>query len=111
MHGLVSQIGYPEFGNPAKDPSQGPSDNDGLWTAMLLAAESFRYSVTGDERAKVNADHMFNGSRLLQDVTGQRGLLGTVYIFAINEEFKKFTFLTNFANFVEICHFCKICHL
>jgi len=76
MHGLVSQIGYPEFGNPAKDPSQGPSDNDGLWTAMLLAAESFRYSVTGDERAKVNADHMFNGTRLLQDVTGHRGLLG-----------------------------------
>ena len=27
MHGLVSSIGYPEFGNPAKNPSQGPKIN------------------------------------------------------------------------------------
>lgn len=30
------------------------SDNDGLWTSMYLAAESFRYKVTGSEEALQN---------------------------------------------------------
>lgn len=30
-------------------------DNDGLWTAMYLAAEAFRYAVTGDEDARCKA--------------------------------------------------------
>lgn len=28
------------------------SDNDGLWTALTVAAESFRYAATGEEEAK-----------------------------------------------------------
>jgi hypothetical protein len=31
------------------------SDNDGLWTAMYVAAECFRYSVTGEPDARENA--------------------------------------------------------
>lgn len=30
-------------------------DNDGLWTAMYLAGEAFRYAVTGDEEARAKA--------------------------------------------------------
>ena len=29
------------------------SDNDGLWTAMYVAAESFRFKVTGEADARV----------------------------------------------------------
>ena len=28
------------------------SDNDGLWTALTVVAESFRYAVTGEEQAQ-----------------------------------------------------------
>jgi hypothetical protein len=31
------------------------SDNDGLWTALYVAAEVFRYAVTGDEAAREQA--------------------------------------------------------
>lgn len=31
------------------------SDNDGLWTALYVAAESFRYAVTGEEQARALA--------------------------------------------------------
>ena len=31
------------------------SDNDGLWTALYVAAESYRYAVTGDEEARDRA--------------------------------------------------------
>jgi len=41
------------------DPSTGylvDSDNDGLWTAMYLGGEAFRYAVTGDSAALANCD-------------------------------------------------------
>ena len=43
--------------NPGEiEPYRLPSnDNDGLWTALYVAAESFRYAATGDEDAKRNA--------------------------------------------------------
>ncbi len=44
------------------DPSSGEiwdSDNDGLWSAMYMAAEGFRYAVTHDPRARRNAWETF----------------------------------------------------
>src|SRR5262249_13195867 len=35
------------------------SDNDGLWTQMYIAAEAFRYKVTGEADARANARQGF----------------------------------------------------
>src|SRR5205085_10086567 len=46
------------------------SDNDGLWTAMYVAAESFRYKVTGEAGARVNARQGMNALIRLEAITG-----------------------------------------
>jgi len=48
-------------------------DNDGLWTATYLAAECYRYAVTGDEVAKQNAIRTFEALERLETVTGISG--------------------------------------
>ena len=45
------------------------SDNDGLWTAMYGAGESFAYAATHDPKAKVRAKQAFEALRFLQKVT------------------------------------------
>jgi len=49
------------------------SDNDGLWTGIYLAAESFRYAVTGDPKAKENAKECYEAMRRLEQLTGIEG--------------------------------------
>ncbi len=44
-------------------------DNDGEYTAMYLAMESFRYAVTGDPIAKERAKKAFDFLHLLREVT------------------------------------------
>lgn len=49
------------------------SDNDGLWTALTVAAESFRYAVTGEEEAR----HLAQKSmRALLDLVYKSGAHG-----------------------------------
>jgi hypothetical protein len=50
-----------------------PSDNDGLWTAIYVAAESFRYSVTGDQDARTNARRGMEAIMRLESITGIPG--------------------------------------
>jgi hypothetical protein len=50
-----------------------PSNNDGLWTGIYLAAESFRYAVTQSEEAKANAIRAFEAMEGLEKVTGIPG--------------------------------------
>jgi hypothetical protein len=45
------------------------SDNDGLWTAMYGAGESFAYGATHDPKAKDRATKAFEALRFLQKVT------------------------------------------
>ena len=45
------------------------SDNDGLWTAMYGAGESFAYGATKDLKAKERAKKAFEALRFLQKVT------------------------------------------
>jgi hypothetical protein len=45
------------------------SDNDGLWTAMYIAAESYRYSVTGSEDARQLARQSMDALLRLEEVT------------------------------------------
>ncbi len=48
-------------------------DNDGQYTAMYLAMESFRYAATGDPHARDHARSAFKALKFLQTVTGTDG--------------------------------------
>ena len=45
------------------------TDNDGLWTSWLVAAEALRFSVTRDPAARENAWALFTGLRFLVNVS------------------------------------------
>jgi hypothetical protein len=72
-HGLVGGIKLDEPGKLDGGHSQSSSDNDGLWTSLYVAAEAFRYGVTGDEAAKKNARRSLEALMFLERVTGISG--------------------------------------
>jgi hypothetical protein len=45
------------------------SDNDGLWTALYVAAECYRYAVTGSPDARDNAATSMNALLRLEEIT------------------------------------------
>ena len=49
------------------------NDNDGLWTSYYVAAEAFRYAVTGDPQAKINARRSLEALMFLERITGIPG--------------------------------------
>src|SRR3954470_22895606 len=49
------------------------TDNDGLWTAMYVAAECFRYKVTGQSDARDNARRGMQAILRLESITGISG--------------------------------------
>jgi streptogramin lyase len=55
-------------------------DNDGQYTGMYLAGESFRYAATKDRRAKANAKKAFEALRFLQAVTETPGFVARTVI-------------------------------
>lgn len=55
-------------------------DNDGQYTAMYLAMESFRYAVTKAPEAKANAKRAFEALRYLQVVTETPGFVARTVI-------------------------------
>jgi len=55
-------------------------DNDGQYTGMYLASESFRYAATKDPQAKANAKKAFEALRFLQTVTGTPGFVARTVI-------------------------------
>lgn len=50
-----------------------PSDNDGLWTGLYVAAESFRFAVTREEEARRNARECFHAMLKLEEMTDIEG--------------------------------------
>lgn len=64
---LMEEEGNLESGRVEK------SDNDGLWTAMYVAAQSYRYAVTGDEDAMKLARRSVQAMLFLTRVTGLKG--------------------------------------
>jgi len=48
-------------------------DNDGLWTAMYLAGELFRYAVTKSEEALRNCQESFEAMERLTEITPMEG--------------------------------------
>ncbi len=51
------------------------NDNDGQYTGMYLAMESYRYADTGDPEAKENADKAYAAMKFLQTVTSTNGFV------------------------------------
>src|SRR5688500_11828529 len=56
------------------------SDNDGLWTAMYVAAEAFRFKVTGAADARVNAKRGMDAILRLEAITGIPGFPARSFI-------------------------------
>ncbi len=49
------------------------TDNDGLFTGLYCASQCFRYAVTGEEQAKINAKRAVEAMIKLTEVTGKAG--------------------------------------
>jgi hypothetical protein len=56
------------------------TDNDGLWTAMYVAAECFRYKVTGEAEARENARRGMQAVMRLEAITGIPGFPARSFI-------------------------------
>jgi hypothetical protein len=56
------------------------TDNDGLWTAMYVAAECFRYKVTGQNDARDNARRGMQAILRLESITGIPGFPARSFI-------------------------------
>jgi hypothetical protein len=70
--GLTADSHLREPGNLSTN-QMASSDNDGLWTAMYVAAESFRYKVTGARDARENARRGMEAIVRLEAITGIPG--------------------------------------
>jgi len=66
-HGLNSGLAMTEPGNLSTG-TLSDSDNDGLWTAMYLAGELFRYAVTGSQETLQNCYESFEAMERLSTV-------------------------------------------
>lgn len=56
------------------------TDNDGLFSSLYLAAESFRYATTKDESARKNAAEVYRGLEFLQTVTDTPGFVARTVV-------------------------------
>lgn len=63
------------------------SDNDGLFTGLYCASQCFRYSVTGDEKAKENARKAVNAMIKLTEITGKPGFTARATRYSHEENF------------------------
>jgi hypothetical protein len=68
----VGDCSFSAFGNVSSCLNH-DDDNNGLWTSLVVAAESFRYAVTKDPNAKSEAVHFFNGMKMLNTITNIKG--------------------------------------
>jgi hypothetical protein len=78
-HGLSGDCYLDSFGNIPSCLNH-DNDNNGLWTSLVVAAEVFRYAVTGDNDAYETAVSYFEGMRMLNVFTGIKGLMARSFI-------------------------------
>lgn len=87
--GLVAEIYADQPGEFERQHVQPSSDNDGLWTSLYVAAEAFRYAVTGDESAKKNARRSLDALMFLERITGIPGFVARSIV-PITDDPKKY---------------------
>lgn len=80
--GLVEQCNLKRQGDTSEFLPR-DDDNDGQYTSMYLAMESFRYAATHDPRALANAAKTFRALRFLQEVTGTSGFVARTVVPAV----------------------------
>lgn len=78
-HNLVSDCRFTSPGDTASWSCH-TNDNDGLWTSIYLAAESFRYATTGEKEAYDNAVRTFLAMEKLQTVNPIPGFVARSYV-------------------------------
>jgi hypothetical protein len=71
-HYLVADSEFSESGSLATS-HQYPNDNDGLWTAIYVASEAFRYRLTKDPQALDSARRSVDAMLRLESITGRAG--------------------------------------
>ena len=71
-HGLVADSSLPVSG-AISSSVRSDSDNDGLWTAIYLAAQSYRYATTHDSDARLKAQRALKALMRLEEITGIPG--------------------------------------
>jgi hypothetical protein len=71
--GLVGRIHLRKPGTLDAGWTQPDNDNDGLWTSLYVAAEAFRFAVTGDAQARKNSWESLQALMFLEKVTGIPG--------------------------------------
>jgi len=86
--GYVTDCNLLTPGDPAKS-SMGSDDNDGLWTAMYVAAQSFRYAVTQSPDARRQARQSFQAILELEKVTEIPGFIARSRVHKSEDEFGK----------------------
>ncbi len=79
-YGLVGKIHLKQPGTVRAGWFQPDDDNDGLWTSLYVAAESFRYAVTGDEQARRNARQSLEALMFLERITGKPGFVARSFV-------------------------------
>lgn len=72
--GLICDADFTAFAD-MRTAQQFSSDNDGLWTSIYVATQSFRYAVTKDPAVKQLAWKAFEAMEFLNNVTGIPGLM------------------------------------
>ena len=71
-HGMVAGCYFRTPGDPATSVHH-TSDNDGLWTAMYLGAQAYRYAATGEADARAKARRAVQLLMRLEEITGIPG--------------------------------------
>lgn len=71
-HGLVSESRLSTAGDLSTSHHY-PNDNDGLWTAIYAAAQTYRYAVTRSEAALARATMALGAMMRLESITGHPG--------------------------------------
>ncbi|MBI2928519.1 MAG: hypothetical protein HYY24_22855 [Verrucomicrobia bacterium] len=71
-HGLVADSGLRVAGDLSTNVKS-DSDNDGLWTAMYLGAQCYRYAATRDPDARAKAQRALRAILRLEEITGVPG--------------------------------------
>ena len=78
-HNLVSDCVFPAPGDTTSHQCF-TNDNDGLWTSIYLASESFRYAVTGSKVAYDNAVRTYEAMEMLSTVTPIPGFVARSFV-------------------------------
>ncbi len=72
-NGWISDCRFETPGEPDKGVIHHASDNDGLWTSIYVAAESFRYAVDKSAEARANASKSLQALLDLVRLSGYPG--------------------------------------